>query len=209
MIIAYTRSSTSYQESGLDAQERAIKAYAESHSIADIEFISDEGISGAKTRRKGLDKLLELCKEGRVEKIICYSFSRISRSTKHLIELVEFFNENNITFISLTEGVQSDSPTGKFFISLMGALAELERNLVRERTVNGLKAAKERGKILGAPKQRNSELIKELRAKGFSMKEIARVCGCSISTVSRELSGFFENEDQLQNKSTKPLCKSG
>lgn len=197
MVVGYLRISTlhGHQANGLDSQRKAIKGYAESHKMGDIEFIADEGVSGAKTSRKGLDQMLELCRSKKVTAIIVYSFSRVSRSLRHLIELVEFFNGNNIAFISLTEGVSSNNPTGKFFISLMGALAELERELVSERVKNGMKAARARGSKIGAPKRRNSKLIWELRNKGYKLKDIASLSGSSISTVSRELSSKKNNKD--------------
>lgn len=197
MVVGYLRTSTNMQEKGLDSQKRAIKSYVESNKISDISFISDEGISGAKTTRKGLDGLLELCKMGKVQTVICYSFSRISRSTKHLLEIMELFADLGINFISLTEKVDTTSPMGKCFFTIIASINTLERELVSERVKNGLEAAKKRGSRLGRVRSCNDSLILELVAQGMSYRKVANLADCSQSSVSRVVARSKNNNNEF------------
>ncbi len=194
MIIGYVRTSTNMQSLGADSQKRAIKRYVESCNLGSVSFYSDEGVSGAKENREALNQILRLCEEGEVQTIICYSFSRISRSTKHLLSLMEYFENKGIDFVSITEKVDTRTPMGRCFFTIIASINSLERELISERVKNGLKGAKERGKTLGAPRKRNGKLIRSLREKGYTIAEIAKVAEVSVSSVTRELREASKNE---------------
>jgi DNA invertase Pin-like site-specific DNA recombinase len=183
----YLRTSTLKQEKGLESQQRALVDYCEKKEIRNYRIFEDEGISGAKTKRPALDEMIKLVSEGRIESVIVYSFSRMARSTKHLLELLEFFQQKNVNFISTTEHIDTNTPMGHMLFTLCAAFAQLERTLIVERISSGLKNAVAKGKKLGRPKLRNSVLINELASLGYSQKKIAELTNTSRASVWREL----------------------
>ena len=198
MVALYGRVSTSMQENGLDAQIRSLTEYCQSRGMNQFEIFTDSNISGAKSSRPALDQMMAQIRAGRFKTIIVYSISRLARSSKHLITALDELKNLNVKFISLTENIDSETPTGKAVIVIISALAELERDIIRERVKNGLKAAKARGKRLGRPKTCPSEKIIELANHGFTQREIAHLLNCSQPSVHRAL----KNQDLLINTET-------
>ncbi len=181
----YVRVSTDNQS--IDAQLHSIKKYCESQGIANYCIYSDEGISGAAKSRPALDNLIDDVENCCIDTVICYSLSRISRTTTHLLKVLERFQELNIDFISLSENISLSTPAGKLMVTVLGAVYELERSIIRERVMSGLANAKAQGKKLGAPKRRNSALIRELYRQGMSYRKIAALARVSIGTVHAEI----------------------
>lgn len=183
----YLRTSTDRQAKGLQAQSRALKEHLKLKGInAHIAF-EDEGVSGAKNSRPGLNDLMKACRNGEISAIYVYSFSRFARSTRHLLEAMEEFSFLGVQFVSLTEQLDTSSAIGKALFTIISAIAELEREIISERVCNGLKNAKAKGRKLGRPRQRNSDLIRELASQGLTYQRIAELAGCSTATVCREL----------------------
>ena len=183
----YIRTSTNKQEKGHEAQKRALLEFCKANNLENIKLYEDFGVSGTKESREGLDKLMKDARSGVLTDIAVYSFSRFARSTKHLLTALDEFKELNIAFISISERIDSNTAIGKAMFVIISAISSLERDLLSERTVNGLKNAKAKGKQLGRPRTRNSKLIRELHSRGYSHREIARLVGCSKTTVWREL----------------------
>jgi DNA invertase Pin-like site-specific DNA recombinase len=123
---------------------------------------------------------------GNVEKVIVYSFSRFARSVTHLLNALEEFKIYNTAFISYTEQVDTNSPMGRAFFTIIAAISQLERELIVERVKNGLRNAKLKGKQIGRKKTRNSELIRSLLNSGMTLRAAARVANCSHGSVSLE-----------------------
>lgn len=184
----YLRTSTDTQAKGLDAQLKALEQYCAQKNIKDFLVFQDFGISGAKASRPQLDELMKMVKENKIEQVIVYSFSRFARSLKHLILALEEFDSLKVRFTSITEAIDTSTPLGRTVFGIIASISQLERELVRERVVNGLKAARARGKRLGQPKKHNNPLpFIELKKAGKSYREIGITLGCSIGTVSRVL----------------------
>ena len=154
--------------------------------ISNFQVFSDEGISGAKHSRPGLDKMMAEVRSGNIEKVIVYSFSRFARSVTHLLSALEEFKKYNTAFISYTEQVDTNSPMGRAFFTIIAAISQLERELIVERVKNGLRNAKLKGKQIGRKKTRNSELIRSLLNSGMTLRAAARVANCSHGSVSLE-----------------------
>lgn len=187
-VALYLRVSTSLQHNGLEAQQRALEAYCVQSGIANFKIYSDEGISGAKSSRPSLDLLTSDVKAGLVSTVVVYSFSRFARSTKHLIEALEFFDKYAVGFVSLSERLETNTPSGRAIFTILAAISQLERELVSERVKNGLVNARAKGKRIGAPKiHKQLELFRHLRHQGHSVRKIAAMIGCSPATVCREL----------------------
>lgn len=185
----YIRVSTDKQSSGLEAQLRAIEAHCLSRQIGPYQVFSDEGISGARASRPSLNALMEAVGRGEVSTVIVWSFSRFARSTKHLLQALETFQNNSVSFVSLTEQLDTGTPTGRAFFTIIAALSELERELIRERVRNGLQNARAKGKRIGAPKRHADKLgmVCHLASQKRSHREIARIVGISQATVCRML----------------------
>lgn len=185
----YLRVSTLNQSSGLEAQERAVKDYLNIKGIHNFKIYADEGISGAKASRPNLDKMMEDVKNGLIKNVFVYSFSRFARNTRHLLTALELFNTLNVNFISVSESIDTSTPLGKTIFSIIAAISELERELIKERVVNGLKNAKAKGKRLGAKKRINDNLILELAKQKMSHRKIATLLKISKTSVQRVLVG--------------------
>ncbi|MCB9027460.1 MAG: recombinase family protein [Bdellovibrionaceae bacterium] len=183
----YLRVSTDKQSTGLEAQRRALLEYINQAGLSSYVIYQDENVSGAKASRPGLNEMMAAVRSGEHDKVLVYSFSRFARSSKHLIEAMEEFGSLGVAFISYTEKLDTSSPMGRALFTIISAMSQLERELISERVKNGLVNAKAKGKRLGAPKTRPSELIRTLAAQGMSCRKIAILVGCSHMTVAREL----------------------
>jgi DNA invertase Pin-like site-specific DNA recombinase len=182
----YARVSTADQHSGLESQIRALKEHCERNNIADYELFTDENISGAKVSRPSLDRLMVSIKKGEFSTLVVYSFSRFARSTTHLLSALEEMKKSETEFISITEKIETSSPMGRCFFTVIAAIGQLERELIVERVKNGLRNAKAKGKQIGRKKTRNSELIRSLLNTGMTLRATAKVANCSHGSVSLE-----------------------
>lgn len=138
----YARVSTEQQN--LARQIDMLKAYG-------VDYIFNEKITGTKRDRPELLKLLDRIMEG--DTVVIESLSRLGRSTKNLIELVEIFDKKGVHLVSLKEQIDTSTPAGRLLFTLMSAIAQFERDVIAERTKEGLNAARARGRVGGRPKQ--------------------------------------------------------
>jgi DNA invertase Pin-like site-specific DNA recombinase len=150
-------------------------------------YFSDK-ITGSKFERKGLEELLAFVRPG--DTVIVWKLDRLGRSLKDLIETLNMLKDRGVDFISLTEKIDTTTPGGKLIFHLMGALAEFERDLIRECTNAGLAAARARGRIGGRPKRLATNgkvaLARRLFADpNHSIPEICSTLGISRSTLYR------------------------
>lgn len=158
MIFGYARVSTDDQN--LDFQLDALMQHG-------VDRIFKEKVTGANRERPQLKELEQLLRED--DTVVVYKLDRISRSTKHLIELSEKFELLKVNFISIQDNVDTSTSMGRFFFRVMASLAELERDIIIERTHSGLQAARARGKKGGRPKK--DVLSIELALKMYDSKE--------------------------------------
>jgi DNA invertase Pin-like site-specific DNA recombinase len=180
LIRGYARVSTGSQN--LDHQLDALKN-------AGCEKIYTDQISGSIKERPGLDQLLLDIKPG--DKVKVLRLDRLGRSMKDLLEIVNRFQDNNVEFISLTESIRTDSVNGRFFFHLAAALSEMEKELLRSRTIMGLEAARKRGRLGGRPKKINDELLEQIKKMlegDLTVSQIAKTLSISRSTIYRALS---------------------
>ena len=149
----------------------------------------DLGISGSKEKRPALDQLMADAKRRRFDAVLVARFDRFARSTRHLIQALEEFNALGVDFISLSESIDTSTPMGKMVFTIISAVAELERSLIRERVVMGLHKARQQGKKLGRPRLSvDVQRLRKLKSEGLSLRAIARETGISRTTVSDLLS---------------------
>lgn len=146
----------------------------------------DHGVSGAKTSRPALDALLADLQPG--DSIVVYRLDRLGRSALHIAQLLADLTERGIYIESIADGLNSSTPMGRAMLQMASIFAEMERNIIAERTTAGLAAAKAQGRKGGRPKVTDSAKARKaqtLRDSGESVPEIARTLGISVATVYR------------------------
>jgi DNA invertase Pin-like site-specific DNA recombinase len=190
----YCRVSTALQSSGLEAQKRALEEWCKRKEITGYRIYEDENQSGTKSSRPALDKMMADVRAGGISTVIVYSFSRMARSTKHLLSALEEFKNLGVSFCSVTEQVDTNSPLGIAFFTILACLAQLERDLIVERVKNGLANARAKGKKIGRAKTRPSELIRALLKSGMSHRNISRTLNISNGSVSLEKKIWLEEQ---------------
>lgn len=147
--VIYLRVST--QEQSLGMQEQAIKRYCEVQSIKPIKTFRDVGFSGSKESRPEFDKMLNSLRAKEFDTLIVYKLDRIGRSLSHLVKLFEEFKVKKISFISITQNINTSTAEGRMFLQMLMVLAEYERSLTIRRVNDGLARAKANGVKLGRP----------------------------------------------------------
>lgn len=178
-IFAYARVSTEQQN--LDRQLDALNKYG-------IDIMYTEKMTGTKRERPELNKMLERLTTG--DTVVIESLSRLGRSTKDLIELTEIFASKGVNLVSLKESIDTSTSTGKLLFTLMSAIAQFERDTIADRTKEGLKAARSRGRVGGRPKMDTDKIKKAVKLYGtnqYSIKEIEELTGIKKATLYRSL----------------------
>ncbi len=180
MQIGYARVSTEDQK--LDLQLDALKQAGCDQVFKDI-------ASGAQSNRVGLDHATKYLRPG--DTLVVWKLDRLGRSLKHLIDVINDFSKKGVFFKSLQENIDTSSSGGKLTFHLFGALAEFERDIIRERTKAGLEAARSRGRVGGRPKamdERKIALAKQLMSNpSNSASDVSKTLGVSRATLYRNL----------------------
>jgi len=185
-VALYARVSTEGQDP--EVQLAALRTHAAQRGWEVAEEYVDKGFSGTRERRPALDRLMKAAWDGRFRAVVVWRFDRFARSVKHLISALEAFRALNVEFISLQEQFDTSTPIGQAMFTIIGAMAQLERDIIRERVKAGLERARARGVRLGRPTaQVKPAEIFRLRGQGVSIGEIARRFRASRSTVRRRL----------------------
>lgn len=177
MKIGYARISTKNQN--LNLQIDALKKEG-------CEKIYREISNSSKFDRPELSKVIEFLRNG--DTLVVWKLDRLGRSVKNLIQFVDNLNSKNISFISLTDSIDTSTPSGKFFFHIMASLAEMEKELISERTKAGLESAKKLGRRGGRKRAMTDSKLdsaKKLLKNGVSHKEVAKNLGISIPTLYR------------------------
>lgn len=178
-VFGYARVSTEQQ--CLDRQLDMLEKYG-------VDMIFNEKMTGTKRSRPELEKLLERLAEG--DTVVVESLSRLGRSTKDLIWLMETFNSKGVNLVSLKESIDTTTSTGKLLFTLMSALAQFERDVIADRTREGLASARARGRKGGRPttdKEKLRKAVKLYQSGEYSVKEISEMTGVRRSTLYNNL----------------------
>ena len=160
----------------------------------------DVGISGAKEKRPQLDGLIADAHRRKFDAVIVWKFDRFARSVSHLLRALETFKSLGIEFVSLSEQVDTSTPTGKMVFTVLGAVAELERSLIAERVKAGMRNARAKGKSIGRPPltylslEARNAIAKAYRQRKGSLRHLAAQYGTSVGTVKRCVEGQFAED---------------
>lgn len=186
-VALYARVSTGDQDP--EVQLLPLRAHAAQRGWEVVEEFVDRGFSGAKERRPALERLMKAAWAGHLQVVLVWRFDRFARSVKHLVGALETFRSLNVGFVSIQEQLDTATPIGQAMFTIVGAMAQLERDIIRERVKAGLERARARGVRLGRPRVSvAAHELEALRAQGLSLWEMARRLRCSRSTVRRYLS---------------------
>src|ERR1035437_1474261 len=192
--VLYSRVSTLNHGQDHEVQSREIREYCQRRGWPLVGEYVDAGISGAKERRPQLDRLIADAHRRRFDVVVVWRFDRFARSVSHLLRALETFNALGVAFVSLSEQMDTTTPTGKMIFTVLGAVAELERSLIVERVRAGLRNARAKGKTLGRPRKIvDATKIAALRAKGRSWRDIAREVGTNTASARRAVLGCDRN----------------
>lgn len=185
-IYGYARVSTQKQD--LSRQLDLLKKY-------NCNEILTEKMTGTKSSRPELDRLKDKLRPGDI--VVVESFSRLGRSTKDLIDLVNYFEENDVKLISDKENFDTSTPQGRLMMTVFQAFSQFERDLIVERTKEGLKSARARGRKGGRPKVEHKNISRAINlyhTEEYSVKEIVEMTGISRATLYRYL-----NKDKTES----------
>jgi len=182
----YARVST--KDQSCDLQLRDLRTYCAARGFEPAREYIDVGQSGAKESRPELNKLMEDARKRKFDVIVVWRFDRFARSTKHLLLALEEFRSLGVQFISYQENIDTCSPLGQALFTIVSAVAQLERDLIRERVSAGIRNARACGKQLGRPRRivSRDELVR-LRTEGASLRQIARKLSLGYGTVRSRL----------------------
>lgn len=198
MLIGYIRVSTNDQNT--DLQRNALRS-------ADCAQIFEDKISGKTSERPGLKKALRTLREG--DTLVVWKLDRLGRSMRHLVMLTEELRGRGVNFRSLTDSIDTSTAMGRFFFHVMGALAEMERELIVERTHAGLAAAREQGRTGGRRRIMTPEVVsraERMLANGAALHQVALVLEVSVKTLYRYIPAAKQRSlrDSVLSEASKP-----
>jgi DNA invertase Pin-like site-specific DNA recombinase len=184
-VAIYARVSTSDQSP--ESQLRDLRQFAEARGFETVEYV-DTGFSGAKQSRPALDRLMDDARKCRFDSVLVWRFDRFARSTKHLLLALEEFRGLGIQFVSYQENIDTTSPLGQALFTIVSAVAQLERDLIRERVRAGLRNARAKGKKFGRPRALvDADRVFALRREGLSWSQVCRTLNVSKGSAQRSV----------------------
>jgi DNA invertase Pin-like site-specific DNA recombinase len=186
-VAIYARVSTTNGQDP-EMQLRELREYCQRRGWEIHHEYVDAGISGTKGKRPELDRLMADAHKRRFDIVIVWRFDRFARSVSHLLRALETFQALGIAFVSLSENIDTSTPTGKMIFTVLGAVAELERSLIVERVKAGLRNAKAKGKRLGRPsKGVDPNKVSLLRAQGLTWRRVGAQLGVAPRTALQSI----------------------
>jgi DNA invertase Pin-like site-specific DNA recombinase len=195
----YMRVSTKGHGQTTETQALALRDYAAHRGFEIIEEYRDDGISGSKDSRPALDRLMKDARARKFDVVIVARFDRFARSVSHLLRALEEFSHLGVDFVSLSESIDTSTPMGKMIFTVLGAVAELERNLIKERVHMGISRARKEGKRFGRPKRIFDREKARVMLRSMSLREVARQLSVSRGVVERALKSCpFEADEPFK-----------
>jgi len=187
----YVRVSTADQH--IESQLYDLRQLAEQRGIQVVKEYEDKGVSGLKARRPGLDALMADARQKKFSVVLVAAFDRVARSTRHFLHVVDELDSLGIEFVSRREGVATGDAMGRLFITIISAIAELERSLVVERVKSGMRRARLEGRQIGRARLDvdRAQIVQDRRS-GMSLTQVARkhsISRASVCRLMKEASG--------------------
>jgi DNA invertase Pin-like site-specific DNA recombinase len=200
----YARCSTSGKGQDPEMQLTELREFVSKRGWRVVGEFVDVGVSGSKDHRPQLDTMMRLAKARKVDVIICWKLDRFGRSLRHLVDALAELQAVGCAFVSLRDNLDLTTPAGRMMFHVIGAMAEFERELIRERVKAGLAHARSKGRIGGRPKvkrerDKDAKTIRGMRAGGDSYNEIAEELGRSKADIYRVCMALGCASDQSCN----------
>ena len=196
-VAIYARVSTTNHGQDVTLQTRELEQFAEARGWQMVGAYIDAGVSGTKDSRPELNRLMADAHKRCFDVVAVWRFDRFARSVSHLLRALETFSALAIAFVSLSEQMDTTTPTGKMVFTVLGAVAELERSLIVERVKAGLRNARAKGKRLGRPpKSVDLAAVARLRKQGRSWRAIASHLGIGLATLHRASVGRSKSQER-------------
>ena len=170
-----------------ETQLHDLRALAQQRSFTIVHEYTDR-ISGTRAKRPGLDQMLYDAGRGEFDVLVVWAFDRLARSVRHFLEVIDELQHRNVEFVSFRENIDTGGPLGRAMLVIIGAIAELERNLIIERVRAGMRRARLEGRHIGRnPLVLDEAGIRNDRHRGLSLREIAKAHRVSTATIRRVL----------------------
>lgn len=186
-VATYARCSTTHHDQDPTAQINELRSYATARGWKIHAEVIDHGYSGSTDKRPGLNRIMALARERKIDAIVVYKLDRFGRSLKHLVTTIDELQALGVLFVAVADHIDLGSPQGRLMLHVLSALSEFEKSILIQRTHLGLAHARSKGKVLGRPKIHNYDKIRELRAQGFSYQKIQQELKVSKGAVHRAL----------------------
>ena len=192
-VAIYARVSTDKQK--VDMQLNELRAFVKRSGWKVYKEFIDEGYTGANTKRPAFAEMRYDAKKRKFDILLVWKLDRLSRSLKDLINTLDELGSLGINFISYDNNLDTTTPTGKLVFQIIGAVAEFEKEIIRERVIAGLENAKQKGKQLGRPKIQDGilEKAKEMKKQGMSFRKIEKQLGVGEGTIRKKLNSRIIN----------------
>lgn len=186
-VATYSRVSTSHHGQNPEVQVAELRRYVQARGWEVSKEIIDHGFSGSTDKRPGLKQLMDLARSREIDCIVVVKLDRLFRSLKHLVTTLEELESLGVQFVAVKDSVDWTTPAGRFFVQVLGSLAELEKGILRERTMLGLLHARNKGIRLGRPKIHDGSMIRALRLQGKSYREISKFLSVPMGTITKAI----------------------
>jgi DNA invertase Pin-like site-specific DNA recombinase len=185
-VAAYVRVSTSDQDP--TNQLHPLRAFASARGWNAVEYV-DHGVSGAKDRRPALDAMMAAVRARKVDAVVCTKLDRLARSTHHLVTLSKELEALGVDLVVIDQAIDTTTPAGRLLFHVLAAIAEFERDLIRDRVVAGMRRARAQGRHLGRPRlyHVDADEARLLRGDGLSVRAVARKLGVHPTAITRAL----------------------
>jgi DNA invertase Pin-like site-specific DNA recombinase len=191
-VAIYARVSTTNHGQDASLQTGEMRQFAEARGWKLADEYVDHGVSGSTDSRPELNRLMADAKRRKFDVVLVWKLDRFGRSLRHLVNALAEFESLGIAFVSLGDNLDLSTASGRLMFNIIGAMAEFERELIRERVKAGMKNAKAKGARIGRPRVAvDAARIAVLRASGLSWPKIARQLGVSVATVYAVNRGFL------------------
>ena len=193
--LLYSRVSTSDKGQNPDVQASVLREFCVARGWTVTADIVDH-VGGGTDKRPGFTKLMALVRSRKVDVVLVTKLDRLFRSLKHLIGTMDELEALGVKFVSLGDQIDATTAQGKLTLAILGAMAEFERSLIRERTLAGLAFARSKGVVLGRRRIHDPQAIRDLRANGLSYRAIARELKVPMGTITQALRGAHKSPGQ-------------
>lgn len=184
----YARVSTNNHHQDPEVQLKDIRAFCQYKGWEIAETYVDRGVSGTKASRPALNKMMADAQEKKFDVVVVWKFDRFARSAQHMLKALETFNSHGIAFASITENIDTSTPTGKAVFTILAAVAEMERSITVERIHAGLRNARSKGHMPGVKRQQiDLAAVRDRIAAGESVRGIAKTLKISTALLALRL----------------------